>query len=162
MVFFALRPQAAHKKPYKYGLLINQDRQKQEVKMSENTQPTLHPSIVNLTPHAIGIRRYLVDEDIVRVIPPTRPAVRVKTKPGVRLEDFEGLQLYGPPVFNGIINLPPMSPGKIFVVSQIAALVIGEFHRDRTDVFWPATTRKEGATRESGGVIAVSRLNRAV
>lgn len=117
--------------------------------------------IENRCPHDITLMR---DDGTTFTIPPTKPAVRIKTNSGPAVSAVSGIPIHGPPRFNRIVNLPPQRDGIAIVVSQIAALAISALHPDRADVFYPGTAPEDGAQRQEDGtrrILCVKRLIQA-
>ena len=97
----------------------------------------------------------------MRVIPPSRPAVRIQTKTGEYLYDVDAVPIHAAGKFECISNLPVKQDGVLIVVSQICAIVIGALHPERDDIVFPSTTFTSLSLREAGGR-AATRLIRAV
>jgi hypothetical protein len=115
--------------------------------------------IINLTPHAIALEG---EDGDTRIIDQAGPAVRVETEPGGRIGVINTVPLHAPSRFVRIANLPEQSDETVYVVSQIAALAIAAMMPWRSDVVYPGAAAGDRARRTPHGLIAVSRLIRAV
>ena len=108
--------------------------------------------LVNLTPHPIclatpgGERITLLRSGA---------AARVETEPA---EPYEvagiPVPVLPPPVWGEVSGLPPPREGTVYLVSALVAARCA----DRGDVYAPATGPADGAIREGGQVVAVTRL----
>ncbi len=112
---------------------------------------------LNKTPHVISLKF----DDMVRIIEPTGPPVRVKTRIGKPVYTENGVTVHAPNRITGLQGLPEPEPDTFIVVSQITALVAARLFPDRTDLVFPATSAYHGADRSERGVMSVSRLIRA-
>jgi hypothetical protein len=110
---------------------------------------------VNLTPHPITIR---FDDGFEFVIPASGKVCRVSSTPGSEIPDRpDHIPVYTSPIFGEVEGLPDPSPGTIYIVSMVAAArCVG-----RADVVSPGTGPHDGAIRENGQIVAVTRLIQA-
>jgi hypothetical protein len=123
-------------------------------------QPT---KLLNLTPHKINIR---MADSVDLVLTPEPVAARVASTSRVEtplaVVMFGGVSIGGIPVAasvtEGIVGLPEPQPGVIFVTSAIVAEAATK--AGRRDVLAPGTGPNDGAIRENGQVMAVTRLVR--
>lgn len=110
--------------------------------------------LVNLTEHEITIRG--TDGDLV--IPPSGQVARVdQFEPESRQIDGIPVPVQSPPQYGEVAGLPDPQPGVVYVVSGLVLARV-----KRADVLAPATGPKDGAIRENGKIVAVTRLNAAV
>jgi hypothetical protein len=117
-----------------------------------------HPTLVNLTPHPIG----LSVDGVVTTIPTSGTIARVSSTPGEQCGTLHGVPLFLPPTFGQIEGLPPMQEGTVFIVSLLVASALQSAALFRPDVVCPGTGPQDGAVRdEQGRILAVTRLNRA-
>lgn len=108
--------------------------------------------IINLTPHAIVLQK----EDGERIqVQPSGTVATVATMPAT-LHDIPGIPVpvAAAPEYGEVEKLPDPQDGTIYIVSGI---VLSRCP-GRTDVFGPGTGPKDGAIREDGRVVAVTRL----
>lgn len=106
--------------------------------------------IINLTPHAITIRARGKET----VIPPSGDVARVSSTPGTVLDvDWLPCPVATAPVWGSVEGLPDPQPGVLFLVSGLVAA-----HVSRHDVVSPGTGPNDGAIREDGKIVAVTRL----
>ncbi len=115
--------------------------------------------LINLTPHAIALRR---SDDSSTIYDGTRDAARINIEPGPEVGEVDGVPIIGPARFLDIDNLPPRREGILLIVSQLTALAVAALYPDRDDILYPGTGPAYGAHRDSsGGVLAVRQLVRA-
>ena len=113
-------------------------------------------SIKNYTPHSIT----LAAPDGVRVTYPSSGVARVVNDAvAILVGDVGGIPVYDAPSSAGatVVGLPDPVPGVVYVVSGLCA----GFIKGRTDVVSPGTGPADGAIREAGQIVAVTRLIRA-
>ncbi len=108
-------------------------------------------NIVNLMPHTLTI---LKDGQKIEI--PSSGVARVATKPGVQFVD-EPL-LWTGTEFGQVEGLPDPEGDNVYVVSVLVAAKVGG---TRYDVFSPGTGPNDGAIRENGQIVAVTRLVRS-
>ena len=109
--------------------------------------------LINLTPHALTLKDSYGGESI---IPETAPPARVTSHPGsLALPGFP-VPIYEADVMGDVEGLPPPEEGVMFIVSA----VVGAAVKGRHDVLVPGTGPADGAIREKGHVVAVTRLKR--
>jgi len=108
--------------------------------------------IVNCTPHKIVIRTPS-SEDIV--IEPSGYVARVITKQELRQLDGCPIPIAEQQISGEIIGLPEPAPNTLYVVS---AVVLSALRGTRPDVVSPGTGPNDGAIRENGQVVAVTRF----
>jgi hypothetical protein len=113
--------------------------------------------LVNLTPHAIGLRR---EDGSTLILEPQADPARIVLTDGGRRGTVAGVELWGPRGFQTISGLPEPADGTVYVVSQLTAVVIAALYPHRTDIVYPDTIR--GTDRDQRGVLATSRLIAAV
>lgn len=109
---------------------------------------------INLCPHALTLRPQ-VGADLV--VPPSGSVARVKTIPATPgflvTRDFGTFEVAPPTTYGAVEGLPEPVDGVIYLVSgQVREQVA------RKDVFSPGTGPEDGAIREKGQVVAVTRL----
>jgi hypothetical protein len=109
--------------------------------------------IVNLTPHQICLRG---SEGTVIIEPEDFPARVVSSEQGEKIGAAYGVDLYTPSTWGEVENLPDPEEGVIYVVSSLVASRLS-----REDVYSPGTSYNDGAVRENGQVVAVTRLIRS-
>lgn len=110
--------------------------------------------IVNCTPHEIVLRP-AAGPDLV--LAPSGIIPRVSTTPGEQVGECEGIPLFSAPTTGDVVDLPSPEEGTLFVVSGfVAAAVSG-----REDIYSPGTGPSDGAIRENGRIVAVTRLIQA-
>jgi hypothetical protein len=112
---------------------------------------------VNLTPHNIVAVRRPIREGGDLTIPPSGSVARVATVPGSLLGYSSGVPLYSAPTPGPVEGLPEPVEGTIYIVSGFVAAHCA----DRTDVYSPGTGPQDGAIRENGRIVAVTRLVQA-
>ena len=112
--------------------------------------------LLNLTPHALTLRDA---EGRDHEIPPSGRIARITSTPGGG-SDVPGVPVpvHAPHAWGGVVDLPPASAGVLCVVS---ALVASRAPVGRSDVVSPGTAPTDGAVREAGRIVAVTRLVRA-
>ena len=123
-------------------------------------QPT---RLVNLTPHKVNIR---MADGVDLVLLPEPVAARVaatsRAETSLAVVMLDGFSIGGIPVAasvtEGIVGLPEPQPGVVFVTSAIVAEAATK--AGRRDVLAPGTGPSDGAIRENGQVVAVTRLVR--
>jgi len=117
-----------------------------------------HPTLVNLTPHPIG----LSVDGVITTIPTSGTVARVSTTLGAQCDTLHGLPVFLPPTFGPVEGLPEAQEGTVFIVSLLVASALQAAGAFRTDVVCPGTGPQDGAVRdEQGRILAVTRLNRA-
>ena len=112
--------------------------------------------LLNLTPHTLTLRGPLgLDHEI----PPSGTVARVASTPGAG-RDVAGVPVpvHAPSAWGAVVDLPGPEAGVLYIVS---ALVAGRVPVGRSDVVSPGTGPADGAVREAGRVVAVTRLVRA-
>jgi hypothetical protein len=110
--------------------------------------------LVNLTPHDIVLRDPC---GVDHTIPPSGSVARVTSQPGIQtdiLADYGGVPIYSAPVQGEVEGLPARNGDAIYIVSQVVAVQVPE----RLDVVSPGTGPLDGAIREGGRIVAVTRL----
>ena len=112
--------------------------------------------IENRTPHAIALEGA---DGVVHLIEPTLPPARVVGVQGAQESAVNGIPIH-PASYDRVSGLPTFRDGVIIIVSQITALMVAASDPSRTDVVYPATTKRDGATRDKLGVVTVRRLIR--
>lgn len=108
--------------------------------------------ILNYTPHEINIR---LDDD-QEVIVPSSGSARVTQIPGEFLYLDGGVPIYGPSIYGETVGLPASQPGVQYLVS----LMVAQALPNRSDLLVPGTGPADGAIRQNGQVVAVTRLIR--
>ena len=110
--------------------------------------------LVNLTPHDITLR---LEDGSDFIVPTSGTVARVSSTPGEqgRIKGIP-VQVWGKTTFGEIEDLPDPEPGKIFLVSGL----VGSRVEGRDDVLVPGTGPRDGAIREDGKIVAITRLNR--
>jgi hypothetical protein len=119
--------------------------------------------LMNLTPHKINIR---MADGVDLVLMPEATSARVastsRAEPPLAVVMLDGFSIGGIPVAasvtEGIVGLPEPQPGVVFVTSAIVAEAATK--AGRRDVLAPGTGPNDGAIRENGQVVAVTRLVR--
>lgn len=112
-------------------------------------------NIVNLTPHTVvlrdvnGVDHSFVSQGIARV---SQTAGQPFALAGVPVPCFTA------PVFGAIEGLPDPVVDTILICSLV---VCNALKGSRADVFQPGTGPNDGAIREDGKIVAVTRLNQA-
>lgn len=106
--------------------------------------------LVNLTPHAIRLVGTAGDV----VVSPSGKIARVESTAGVAVGEISGVPIYSANEFGEVIDLPEPTAETIYIVS---AMVAGRVPH-RGDVVSPGTGPNDGAIREGGRIIAVTRL----
>ena len=117
---------------------------------------TTRAALFNYTPHAITLQ----GPDGVRVTYPSSGVARVLNDAvAILVGDVGGIPIYQAPSGAGavVVGLPDPVPGVTYVVSGLCA----GFVKGRTDVVSPGTGPADGAIREAGQIVAVTRLIRA-
>lgn len=113
-------------------------------------------NIINLTPHIITLQ--LADgsrQDILA----SGTVARVATVPGQLLSSNCPVPVYSATRFGEVEGLPEPLANTVYLVSaMVAARMEG---RGRTDVLSPGTGPQDGAIRENGQIVAVTRLIQA-
>jgi len=106
---------------------------------------------VNLTPHAIGLR---LPDMTDLVLPPSGQIARVEeAERQERMEPGVPVPVLDFPRRSGLIGLP-QADGRLYVVSILCLQECA----GRNDVYAPATGPRDGAIRENGQIVAVTRL----
>lgn len=124
--------------------------------------------LVNLTPHKINIR---MADGVDLVLMPEATSARVastsRAETPLAVVMLDGFSIGGIPVAasvtEGIVGLPEPQPGVVFVTSAIVTSAIvaeAATKAGRRDVLAPGTGPNDGAIRENGQVMAVTRLVR--
>jgi len=134
------------------------------------------PTVLNLTPHPIGVR---AADGTDTIIPPAAPKggePRVGNAPGVALADhpLAGLvAVHSPDETGEVVNLPAPQPGVFLVVSGMVGDALRARGISRPDVLVPGTGPADGAVREpatlpdgsknprAGQIVVVTRLKLA-
>ena len=118
----------------------------------------IHPTLVNLTPHPMG----LSVDGVVTTIPTSGSVARVSTSAGSQCGVLHGLPVFLPPTFGAVEGLPERQDGVVYIVSLLVASGLQAAGLSRPDVVCPGTGPQDGAVRdEQGRILAVTRLNRA-
>jgi len=89
-------------------------------------------------------------------IPASGNIARKGSQPGTPCGEVKGISLYSAPTWGEVEGLPEPSEGTIYIVSGLVAGRIS-----RPDVFSPGTGPQDGAVRENGRIVAVTRLIRS-
>jgi hypothetical protein len=97
------------------------------------------------------------------VIARSGPPVRIETTPGERAGFTDGVPVFSPSGWQGVINRRPRADGLTIVVSRSAGLAFCARLPDRCAIVSPDTAPKDGAAGSPGpGVRSVTRFIRAV
>jgi len=116
--------------------------------------------LINLTPHAIVLRDTHGED---HVIPPAGQVARVRTTPGAP-ENVPGcpVPVYGADKFGAVEGLPERpDPDAIFIVSMAVGQALATSgHPLAPQCVRPGTGPADGAVREDGRIVAVTRLVR--
>jgi hypothetical protein len=122
------------------------------VKEAQASKPPVPQNyeLVNLTPHKIVI---LSGEEKI-IVEPSGIVARVATTSGAALTGF----FWAGTTFGEVEGIPAPEAGKVYIVSAIVASRIGA---SRSDIFYPGTGPNDGAIRENGNIVAVTRLIRS-
>jgi hypothetical protein len=114
-----------------------------------------HPTLVNLTPHPIG----LSVDGVVTAIPASGTVARVATTLGAQSTTLHGVPVFFAPQFGNIEGLPEAQEGTVFLVSLLVGNALREAGIIRSDVLCLGTGPQDGAVRdEQGRILAVTRL----
>lgn len=106
---------------------------------------------VNLTPHAITLR---TPEGVDIVVAPSGQQARVQNPPAAQVGIVAGVPVYAAQQGGTVSGIPDPALGTIYIVSgMVLASVVG-----RPDVMAPGTGPADGAIRENGQIVAVTRL----
>lgn len=106
--------------------------------------------IINLTPHTIVIQ----SPNGTRLVYESVGVARVSSTPGaLGTPDGFPCPVAAPTVFGAVEGIPDPQPGVVYIASMICA----EKAR-RPDVLSPGTGPQDGAIRDGGQVVAVTRL----
>ena len=117
-----------------------------------------HPTLVNRTPHPIG----LSVDGIVTTISTSGTVARVSTLSGAQCGVLHGLPVFLPPTFGAVEGLPEPQDGVVYIVSLLVASALQAAGVSRPDVVCPGTGPQDGAVRDAQGhIVAVTRFNRA-
>ena len=112
--------------------------------------------LLNLTPHTLALRDARGHD---YPIPPSGRVARVSSTPGAgRIVEGVPVPVHAPHEWGGVVNLPEPEPGVLCIVS---GLVAARVPPGRHDVVSPGTGPGDGAVREAGRIVAVTRLVRA-
>ena len=103
---------------------------------------TLHVQIVNLTPHAINIKR---QDGSFLVVPPSGQLARCAENRAVVESPIEGV-VVTVPTYGDVEGLPDPQDGTVYIVS---ALVLSRV-QDRTDVFAPGALIRDADGKPVG------------
>jgi hypothetical protein len=110
--------------------------------------------LINLTPHALTLRDSSGHDLIVEA---SGQVARVATTPGEESGNLGGVALFSATSFGKVEGLPAPQDGVIYIVSGL----VGGQVSDRDDVVVPGTGPRDGAIREDGRIVAVTRLIKA-
>ena len=111
--------------------------------------------LINLTPHDITLK---INDNEFLTIPPSGKVARVSSTPGKKLDlPLMPVDTFGPSSFGEVEDLPSVEAGTGLIVSSLVAAQCTE----RRDVFSPGTGPHDGAIRERGRIVAITRLIRA-
>jgi len=113
------------------------------------------PGFTNLTPHAIRVCR--PDGSLIVEIPPSGHVVRVKTE--LRRDGAIGPVWMWREAMVDLVDLPPPSPGIIYIVSKIVAVFARALGRSDLVVPGPLIRDSEGRVI---GCVGLSRVVPAV
>jgi hypothetical protein len=120
----------------------------------EQLEGVIEMRFVNLTPHALTLR----DQDGVDTVIGSDGVARVDSTPGNQLIGAGGgFPAYAAPTWGQVVGLPSPLSDTIYIVSAVVA----ERCKGRPDVFRPGTGPDDGAIRENGHIVAVTRLIQA-
>jgi len=118
--------------------------------------------LINLTPHAIVLRDEAGKD---HTIPPSGRVARVRTIPGVP-ENVPGIPVpvHGADQFGAVDGLPEQpEPDALFIVSlAVGQAMAATAHPLARQCVRPGTGPADGPIRESGQIVAVTRLVRVV
>lgn len=108
--------------------------------------------LVNLTPHSL---KFVTLQGVID-IPQSGQLARVRTSATPQGE------VGGVPIFQSsfgpVDGLPDPQPGTVFIVSSLMQQALKANGIDRPDVLSPGTGPNDGAIRENGQIVAVTRL----
>jgi hypothetical protein len=114
-----------------------------------------HPTLVNLTPHPIG----LSVDGVVSTIPASGTVARVAASPGAQSTTLHGVPVFFAPRFGDVEGLPEPQEGVVFLVSLLVGNALREVGTIRPDVLCPGTGPQDAPVRdEQGRIVAVTRL----
>ena len=115
--------------------------------------------LINLTPHTI----VLDNERGERFVYPSQGVARVSSTPGLAMlsggDEPIPVDIYKAPTWGAVEGLPAPEPGIWYLVSALVAQRLEG--QGRRDVVSPGTGPNDGAIRENGQIIAVTRLIQA-
>lgn len=111
-------------------------------------------NMINLTPHALTLRTPAGDDIIIE---PSGEVARVATTPGAECGELGGVALFSATSFGEVEGLPAPKDGVVYIVSGL----VGGQVSGRDDVVVPGTGPRDGAIREDGRIVAVTRLIKA-
>jgi hypothetical protein len=116
-------------------------------------------NFVNLTPHAIVVRR---QDGSDLTIAPSGQVARVAETPGQPISlgpDGAGVSIWTSPVAGEVQGLPDPTADTVYIVSAVVAAALAG--RGRSDVLRPGTGPQDCAVRSADGkIVAVTRLIR--
>jgi len=110
-------------------------------------------TVLNLTPHTITLRDSSGEDHTIS----SSGVARVESTPGHVtdvLGDYGGTPVYSATEFGEVRHLPEPREGVVLIVSQLVASRVP----GRRDVVYPGTGPHDGAVRDDGRVVAVTRL----
>lgn len=106
---------------------------------------------VNLTPHTIRIRPETGEEIVLE--PDPRGPARVSSAAGCFHYHEDGVAIFGPDIYGSVTGLPGPIDGTYYIVSAPVGAAVR-----RLDVLVLGTGPSDGAIRENGQIVAVTRL----
>jgi len=112
-------------------------------------------SLINLTPHAINLYDS-EGEEVVSVLPVSGSIARAKEEI-IKVEGLYTEEIVYPVVekaYSAVENLPPPTPGKVYVVSIVVKAALP----NRDDLYCPDTGPGSAVRDHQGRVLGVRRL----
>lgn len=111
--------------------------------------------LVNLTPHDIVLQ---AEDGVRQVVPPAGTTARVAVVASEEQARLPGVSvpIQGPNQWGDVEGLPEPEWGTVYIVSALVAEKV-----KRPDVVMPGTGPKDGAIRENGQIVAVTKLIRS-
>lgn len=116
-------------------------------------------NLVNLTPHPVTI----VKRNGERVTVESSGLARVQSASGAYI-NYPGLEeftLEAAPVWGNVTGLPEPQVNTVYIVSLLVLEALRRNGEYRPDVFGPGTGPNDGAIRENGQIVAVTKLIQA-
>jgi len=108
--------------------------------------------LMNLTPHAIHVQ---TPDGAAMSVPPSGHVARVSSIAGRLLTGYDlPCPVYASPTFGAVVGLPDPDGETVYIVSgMVLGLCVG-----RSDVVGPGTGPADGAIRDGGKIVAVTRF----